>query len=605
MTCHHPRTNVGVIAALLLSCGIAAGPALGSGEDDIKAADKAMQAGLYSEAKLYYERALNADNQVVHAKCGLAEIAAKQAHLATAESIYREAVAWSMSRDRRDDPEARAGLGLTLIREGRYAEAAPEFDHALAVDPNSWRATYGKALVALNAEKWEEGKALIQKGARLRGAGEGEDDYHYGMALYLLGTGKLEEAHQEAIRALNLDPSDPDRTRILSRIFTKRGTPELAIKAVEQAMAIPGMVAGAPMLDELGRLHQQQREYDKALDNYRNAVNADSLYSPALYDLATLLRLAKKYDYAARAYMRYVALEPKDVDALIGLSESCLEVGANDKALEYAKTAGGIAPTRPDVVRAFVRAGLHSPDRATRSAAAAKFSALPDSVWAGKDWVALSEQQTESKRLDAARVSLNRAIALAPDLPEAQFQLGVIELTAGQADSAAVHLERAVAAKPDAPAYHLNLGIAYLYQKRNVEAIGAMRTAVKLNGNYMASRLLLAQTLASADSLGAAEQEYRQIVTLDPKNVKALSGLGWCLLRKADYKQSAQVYRQATDADPKNADAWAGLGNAALGGGDRVTAQEALGKARAIDPENIAMKKGFELLARANKDSGQ
>jgi tetratricopeptide (TPR) repeat protein len=605
MTCH-PRAKAGVIVALMLLCSAVASPVFAAGEDDIKAADKAFSQGLYAEARMYYERAISADNQIVRAKCGLAEIAARQSHLASAEALFREAVALSMSKDRRDDPEARAGLGLTLIRLDRYTEAAPEFDHALAVDANNWHAIYGKALIALHAHKWEEGKDLLQKGAKLRGAAQGEDEYHYGMALYYLGTDKLDDAHQEAMSALNLDPSDPDRTRIIDRIFTKRGSPDLAIKAVEQALSIPGMVAGAPMLDELGRMHQKAREYDKARDNYLDAVKADSIYAPALYDLANLLRLAKKYEPAARTYMRYVDLDSTDVNALLGLSECCLELSVYDKAIEYARKAGDIAPTNPGVRRAFARAGLHSPDRTMRANAAAVFKSMPaDSSWTGKDWVALSEQQTESKRLDDARASLNRAIALAPDLPEAQFQMGVIELSAGHADSAVVYLERAAALKPDAPAYHLNLGIAYLSLKRNVDAINAMRQAVKLNGRYMPGRVLLAQTLAAADSLTAAEEEYRQIVAAEPNNVRALTGLGWCLLRKADYKESVQVYRQATEAEPNNADAWAGLGNAALGGGDLATAEQALGKAKAIDPENVAMKKGLELLARATKGQGQ
>ncbi len=601
---HHTRATIGMLAALLL-CGVAAAPAFGAGEDDVRAAAKAYELGHWAEAKLYYERALNADNQVVRAKCGLGWIAAKLGHLAEAEASFRDAVNLSMSRDRRDDPEARAGLGLILIREGRDAEAAHEFPLALAVDPNNWNAYYGQALIALHAEKWDEAKALLDKGAKKRGAAEGEDDYAYGMALYYLGTGKLEEADRAASRALNLDPSDPERTRVMDQIWTKRGAPANGIKAVEQAMAVPGMVAGAPMLDELGRMHEQQHEYDKALENYLSAMKADSVYAPVLFDLADLLRRAKKYEHAARVYLRYRDLEPKDVAALVGLSEACLEIGQNDKALEYAKEAGKISSTRPEVRRAFARAGLRSNERATRANAASIFTALPDSIWTAKDWVSFAEHQCDTKRYEDARGSLKRALALSPDMPEALFQLGVVELGSQNSAQAITLLERAVAAKPEAPAYQLNLGIAYLAQKRNVDAVGAMRKAVKLNGRYTPGRILLAQTLAACDSLPAAEAEYRQAVTADPKNAKALLGLAWCQLRGASYKESVQTYRQATDVEPNNADAWAGLGNAALGAGDLGTAEQALGKAKAIDPENIAMKKGFELLAKARTAAGQ
>jgi tetratricopeptide (TPR) repeat protein len=601
----------GLLAALLLCVVTGVGPARGQpsyglDEDPIRLGGKAIEQGRLADALASYEQAVAAGYQVARAQRGLAEIAVREARLTDAEALYRAAISSRRERDRRDDPEARAGLGLLLLRLGRPEDAALELDRALQEQPDNWDALYGRARLLLAGERWDEAKALLARGAKRRGVAEGEDKYHFGMALHLFAAGDLNEAEKEALLALYLDSGDPERALLVGRIYEKRGTPALAIPAFEQALATPGMVPTAPLLHTLGRFYQQEKRYNEARDSYLAAMTADSSYAPALRDLADLLRRANQHGRAARIYLRYLSLEPRDVDAQLGLAEACLEIRQNDRAVEAARAVLALDSTRTDARRIFARAGLHSADRAVRASAAAAFTTLPaDSLWTAQDWLTLAEQQGETKQFDAARTSLGRALTLAPELPAALFQLGVIELGAGRPAEAAAALERAVRLRPDAPAYHINLGVAYSGLRRTADATAALRAALRLNDKLMAGRLLLAQTLVAADSLGAAEAEYRLAVTAEPGNARALRGLAWCRLRRADYGEAARLYRAATEAEPDNAEAWAGLGNAQLGNGQLDAAEQALRRARAIDPANAAMKKGFELLEQARGAPGQ
>jgi tetratricopeptide (TPR) repeat protein len=581
-------------------------PSYGLDEDPIRLGGKAYEQGRLADARAQYERAVAAGYQVARAQRGLADIAAREARLEEAEALYRAAIAARRERDRRDDPEARAGLGLVLLRLGRAEEAALELDRALQEQPDNWDALYGRARLLLARERWDEAKGLLARGTKRRGVADGEDKYHFGLALHHFGTGDLNEAEKEALLALHLDPGDPERPLLVGRIYERRGTPALAIPAFEQALAArdaaAGAAASAPLLHELGRLYEQQKSYNEARDRYLAATAADSTYAPAMRDLADLLRRAGQHDRAARVYLRYLALAPRDVDAQLGLGEACLEIRQTERAVAAAQAALAVDSTRVDARRLYARAGLRSGDRAVRAAAAAAFTALPgDSAWTAADWVALAEQQGEAKEADAARSSLARALALAPDLPAAHYQLGVLELGAGRPAEAAAALERAVALRPDAPVYRLNLGVAYAGLRRAADATAAFRAALGLNGQLTAGRLLLAQTLAAADSLGAAEEEYRRVIAAEPGNAKALGGLAWCRLRRADYGEAARLYRAATEAEPDNAEAWAGLGNALLGGGRLDAAEQALRRARSLEPGNAAARMGFELLERARK----
>ena len=64
-------------------------------------------------------------------------------------------------------PEARAGLGLLLLRFGREEEARGEFDTALQEKGDLWEAHYGKARLLLDQEKWEEAVSLSEQSAAI------------------------------------------------------------------------------------------------------------------------------------------------------------------------------------------------------------------------------------------------------------------------------------------------------------------------------------------------------------------------------------------------------------------------------------------------------
>ena len=596
---------------LLLAVGLAAGavraqPIYGLDEDPIRLGGKALEKGRFDEARVRYEQAIADKYQVPRARRGLAEVAFRQGRLAQADTLYHLAIAASLAMDKKDDAASRAGLGLVLLRLGRPTDAAPHIEKALQLDDQNWDALYGKARLLLAQEKWPAAKELLDQGARERGVYRGEDNYHFGMALYALGTQDLKNAELEALRALSMDASDPARALLVSRIYQARGTPGMAITALEQAARAPGAVPSAPLLATLGRLYGEDARYNDARASYLAATAADSTYAPAWRDLADLLRLAKQHERAARTYLRVLKLDPRDVGAYVGLAEACVEIGQNDMAIEAARNARAADSTRADVRHAFARAGLHSPEAAERAAAAVAFASLPgDSTWTALDLVALAAQQRETKKYDAARASLDRAAKLAPDLPDVPYQRGFVEMAADEVAEALTQFERAASLKPDLPAYQLNLGIAYLRNRLYPDAVAALRRAVALNEPFTPNRLILAQALASADSAAAAAVEYRRILDTEPQNPKALTGLAWTHLRRGQFPDAVKYYKAATEADPTSVDAWAGLGNAALGSGDLKTAEQALNKAKSLDPANAAVIKGLELLGRAKQGSGK
>jgi tetratricopeptide (TPR) repeat protein len=586
-------------ALLVLAPPLAAEPrSYGLDEDPVRLGQKALDEGRLDEARAHFQEAVDEGYKGERATWGLAEVSVREGSWAEAEAFYRAALA------ARPFAEARAGLGLLLLRLERDAEAEAELHQALAEKPGLWEAEYGRAVLLLKRGRTQEARELLEPGRDRRGAAEGEDLYRHGMALVLAAEGDLAGAETEALGALALDPTDARYAMLVADLCTRRGVPALAIDAWEQALAAPGVVPTAPMLEGLAALYRSVGRFQDARDRLLQAVELDSTYAPALRELADLFAAAKQHDRAARTWLRYVQLRPDDVDAQLALAASCGQTGNHAQALAAARTAMALDSSRVDVRFALFRAGLRGPDAAAKEEAARLFASLPpDAAFEAKDLVAFAAWQREAKQWDAAREALARASALAPEEPDVPFERGMLELAAGQPDSAVASFERAVALRADAPHFHVNLGIARLRAGQNEPAVSAFRAGLALNPGHVYGRLLLAQALAVADSIPAAESEYRRVLQDEPQNAGALRGLGFCQIREGRYADAADTYAAATRAEPGSAEAWVGKGNALLGLGDLAGAEQAFERARKIEPENRSLRKGLELLQQA-KESG-
>jgi tetratricopeptide (TPR) repeat protein len=570
-------------------------------EDPIRIGRKAIEAGRLTVAKKALREAINDEYHLDEAMFLLAEVEVLEGRYADAEPLFRQALGY---RSEKDDafPEAHAGLGLLLLRFDRDAEASLEFEQALKEKPGLWEAVYGQARILLDRKDWDGAKKLLDQGAGRKGLVEGEDKYHYGMALYYLGTDKITEAEKEALTALTLNASDADYGTLVGRVYERRNVPTLAIDAYEKAMGTPGISRTAPMMHTLGLLYQKVGRYNDARDTYLEAMEIDSTYAPALKDLGDLLFQAKQYDRAARVYLRYVLVERGDVEALLNLAVACTNSGRYGQAVEAAKTALEFDNSRTDVKFALARAGIHTRDPGTQAEAARMFAALPDSLpWTSEDHVLLATYLIQTRDYPRAQESLNRALEMNPESSEAYFQQGVLDLSTGRPNAAVIHLEKATRLDPENPLPYLNLGIARIQLQEVREAIDPLRRALALKGDILVGRMLLAQALAASDSIGPAQVEYENILQMDAGNAKALRGMGFCYIRQEAYAKAVEAYREATKAEPGNAEGWAGLGNANLGLKDWAAAETAFQKARNLDANNPTMLKGFELLEELRK----
>jgi len=561
-----------------------------------------------ADAKAHFQAAVDNQWKVDEAKLGLGLVAVREGRYADAEKLYKEALTLRKTTGQKTDyfPEAHAHLGLLYMRLGRDAEAAQEIDKAVTQKGNYFPGLYAKARRMMDAGQMDQALKLLDKGSKANKLLEGEQMYHHGMALYYLKMSDkppasadpvlLDKAEKEAMTAFSMMPLDPEYGTLVAEIYQKKGSPDMAIFAYEQALKQPGMEKSAPLYRTLGLLYSKVAKYNEARDAYVKAVDIDSTYTPVLKDLAALLHLAKQNDKAAAVYMRYLQSEPGDVEALVGLAEACLDINQIAKAQEAAQGAFSRDSTNVEARLALARVGLETRDKALKQQALYLYATLPDSIrLTARDYARIGASHSENKNFPKAQEYLNKAMALDPQEPEVHFQLGMVSLRTNKPDSAIVHFQKASSLKPNSELYLLNLGVAYMQTKQNEKARPEFRKAIAINPKFVTAHVLLAQALSS-DSLYAAEMEYRKAIELDPKSGAGYRGLGFLYQKQSKWAEAIQWYKQATDAEPQNAEGWASLGYAYMGAKMYDEARRNFEKSLSIDPSNQTAKKGLQML---------
>ena len=565
-------------------------------DDPIRLGMKALGEGRLADARKMFEEAVANEHQVYRAHFGLGEILVREGTYENAEPLYRVAlIEKAQETGSPDYPEAHASLGLVLFRLGRTAEAQTEFEQALREKGNLWEAQYGLARIAIEEKDYSAALKYLEKGAKRKGFDERQDLYCYGMALLQVAQDDLQGAEKNALKAFNIYPNDPEYGTLVGEIFTRRGAPTLAIKAYEDALNTPGLLATAPVHHALGRLYQKETRYDEAKNEYLEAVRQDSTYAPALKDLADLYFLAKRYDDSANRYLQYTQLRKSDPAGFLGFAESALNMRKYYlQAFEAAQQAFKIDSTDVRTRLVLARSAYQAREK---DVAARTYATIHDSTrFEANDYVSLGQLKADAKQFDAAQQDFTHAVEIDSTLSDAWFALGMLDLGQGKPDSAAIHFQKTVDLAPANTGAWVNLGVALMQQRKNIEAISPLREAIRLAPDFLPSHLYLANALVNADSLGGALTEYRWVKEKDPQNVSAMRGLAFCYLKRGDYGQAVGVMREATNIEGGNADNWMMLGRALVGNGNNEGAIRAFEKVAEINPNHADAKNALKIL---------
>ncbi len=431
------------------------------------------QLGYRAEASLIFDDPLMESLAVFRSQGRVFQgmLAAQEGRLPEAEAHYRAVVD--------AEPENavyRRALASVLHRQGELAAAEGEYAKAVEVDPADAVARLRLADILL-----ERGRGEAEALAQLKEAAALAPDLleaRLALGKVLIRRGDLEDASPHLRAALELSPDALDSHLRLARVLLDLGKTEEATQTLEAARGTFLDSRDQPeILLALGRAYGELGREEEALSLLRQVAAEEEtprLASLASYRIARRLEMAGKRAEAATAYRASLAVNPGFAEAALALAELLASDGRGKQAVAVLASCLEKAEEAIDRARLALRAGT-------------------------------LEQSAES--LEAAISFYEQAVAAAPELAEAQFNLGVARAMAGNLGSAAEHLRRAVELDPASPGGYLALERALSAQGKLAEGAEVLRQGWGRLPREAELAHRLARLLATAPDAGLRDGE--------------------------------------------------------------------------------------------------
>src|SRR5215213_1362127 len=210
----------------------------------------------------------------------------------------------------REDAYRANNLGVALLEQFKYKEAADAFKRALQLEPNL-------ALARVN------------------------------LGIALFNVPDLPAAQKELQAASALAPSAPQPHYLLGLLAKTQNRPEEAIASFQKVLRIDAKDVGANV--NLGQLYAQQRKYAEAIAVLRTGLAAEPYNATALYNLGTALMRAGQRDEGQKVIAQFQELRQRGTGTTLG--SNYLEQGRYAEAIASTGAEPGLADDRtPEVV---------------------------------------------------------------------------------------------------------------------------------------------------------------------------------------------------------------------------------------------------------------
>ncbi len=240
-------------------------------------------------------------------------------------------------------------------------------------------------------------------------AGNKVKESHYDTGVFLLKSGKEDEAIAAFQASLQADPEDPFVYQALGDLYHTRGWREQSLASWEKAYNFssddPAFYVGR---DKKPRASAWIADAISA-----RKASRDSLVQ-AYTKLATVAAEEKRWEDARKAWDRVCALDPKSVDGFKGAGKANKKLKDGEGAYKAWKVAAELAPNDSDAQKecgysAFALEKLNEAERAFR-----RYSALkPDEPLAYNN---LGTVLAKLNRFEESHASFDKALTMQPDM---------------------------------------------------------------------------------------------------------------------------------------------------------------------------------------------
>jgi tetratricopeptide (TPR) repeat protein len=457
-----------------------------------------------------------------------------------AQAAAREAVS-----QRPDRPDLLVELGRVGYDQYEFEEALNRCDQALVLDPRHaealrWRITALRALRRFGAAEAAAREAISRR--------PDSPDLLVELGLALSGRYEFGPALDCYDQALELDPrqESAQRWRITAlRALRRFGAAETAAReAVSQHPDSPDLLV------ELGRVFDDQYDYEQALDSYRKALELDPGHADAQQWRITALRRLRRFGEAEAAAREALGQRPDSLDLLVELGWAHYDQYEFEQALDCYDQVLALDPGHADALRWRVSA-LRALRRFSPAETAAReaVSQRPDrpDLLVELGWV-FDDQYDYAQALDC----YDRALVLDPRHADAlRWRVSALRglRRFGPAETAA---GEAISQRPDSPDLLVELGYVFYSQYYYERALDSFNQALVLDPRHADAQLSRVTALGALRRFGEAEAAAREAVSQRPDSPGPQMELGWIFNYLGRFDDALACFTQAQQLDPRN-----------------------------------------------------
>ncbi|MGP0090121.1 MAG: tetratricopeptide repeat protein [Xanthobacteraceae bacterium] len=269
---------------------------------------------------------------------------------------------------------------------------------------------------------------------------------------------------------------------------------------------------------------------------------------------------AGRLDQARALYLKALAVQPNDADALHFLGVLRNQQGSFLEAVELVTRAIALKPNYPEAYGNL--AAMLSAHGRLDEALASYEKALALNPTQAETLNNRGNALQELKRVDEALASYDRAIAFKSDYAEAFNNRGNALRELKRPEEALASYDRAIALKPDYAGAFNNRGIALRELQRPAEALASCERAIALKPDYAEAFNSRGNALRELKRPKEALASYDRAITLRPNYAEAFNNRGIVLsdLKRPD--EALGSCERAIALKPDYADAFNSRGNA-------------------------------------------
>jgi len=227
---------------------------------------------------------------------------------------------------------------LTMKTRGQLEKTFARADEAKKELSSQAKAVARKGVIAWMLDKTEEAIKCLEEGSST-------DEASYILGLCYLEMGQNEKAQKLLAASYKAYSDSPEVVGSYLDSLLKMGQVDEVLQALQK---VKSKFAKSPMLPYYqGLCLEYQGDYDKAEEEYENALDLDSEYAPAIFRLAYRLDLTGKDEEALELYERLLHIKPTHINALINLGLFYEDKGETQKALQCYEMVLNIHPNHP------------------------------------------------------------------------------------------------------------------------------------------------------------------------------------------------------------------------------------------------------------------